>query len=291
MEFVLGSESMLLALFDLRTALGVGIPLLGIGALLHITARVHWAVTLRDLGIPIGLLSMFVNVLSMLSRLDDFVGKDLGFESYLIAVLYGGLAAAVGYFCSLKLSESDEQQESRRITWLVFIFCVAFMSIGVGIMLSEMDIMSFFKSWVHLFTLAIVIFVFAVSPRNQLLRSLAKAMLLGAVCAILIYLSLFLDNVKVEGGRIGIVIASGLHAMAYALLIYIWLYLLSYKLEHQERINAGLMSWHWLEVSGFFIFFLFGIPSLNDIMDDPEYRIQQLEERVEELSLELDSMK
>ena len=87
------------------------------------------------------------------------------------------------------------------------------MSSGVGIMLSEMDIMSFFKSRVHLFTLAIVIFVFAVSPRNQLLRSLAKAMLLGAVCAILIYLSLFLDNVKVEGGRIGIVIASSLNAM------------------------------------------------------------------------------
>ena len=293
MEFVLGSESMLLALFDLRTALGVGIPLLGIGALLHITARVHWAVTLRDLGIPIGLLSMFINVTSLVSQLDDVVGKGLGlgFETDLLGVFYGGLAAAVGYFCSLKLSESDEQRKSRLISWLVFILCVAFLLTGAGIMLSDMDFTYFLNHWVALFNFAILIFVFAVSPRNQLLRSLAKAMLFGTVCAIVIYLITFIYVLGFKKGAIGEVIGSGLLAMAYALIIYTWLYLLSHKLRYQEPIDARLMSWHWLEVSGFFIFFLFGIPSINDFLDNPEHRIQQLEERVEELSLELDAIK
>lgn len=293
MEFVLGSESVLLALFDLRTALGVGIPLLGIGALLHITARVHWAVTLRDLGVPIGLLSMFVNVVTMISRLDELAGKDLGIETHILGILYGGFAAAIGYFCSLKLSESDEQRESRRIGWLGFIFCVAFMFIGVGIMLSEMDISFFLSREAALFTLVILIFVFAVSPRNQLLRSLAKAMLLGAICAILTYLTLIFFIVGVGDGPIGPVMHFGLVVMAYTLMVYILLYLLSHKLRYQEPTDARLMSWHWLEISGFFLFFIIGPPSLNDSFGDqsPDVKMQKLEERVEELSLELDSMK
>ena len=58
-----------------------------------------------------------------------------------------------------------------------------------------------------------------------------------------------------EGMYEGLSIA--MNGLYYGLLSYICLYILSYKFGTTEKIDAPLMNWHWMEVTGFLIFMFF----------------------------------
>ena len=65
-------------------------------------------------------------------------------------------------------------------------------------------------------------------------------------------------------GEIGEGFAIGSQGIIYSLSAYICLYLLSFKLGDPKTLDAPLMNWHWLEISGFVIFMFLATVSLSE---------------------------
>ena len=94
-------------------------------------------------------------------------------------------------------------------------------------------------------------------------------------------------------GVVGEGIAIGSQRIIYSLSAYICLYFLTYKLGDPKKLEASLMNWHWLEVSGFVIFMFLAPASLKEEMLNiesdkserkMELRIQELERKLDLLS-------
>ena len=65
-----------------------------------------------------------------------------------------------------------------------------------------------------------------------------------------------------EGMYEGLSIA--MNGLFYGLFTYIFIYIFSYKFGTTAKIDAPLMNWHWMEVTGFLIFMFFAPETLRE---------------------------
>ena len=81
-------------------------------------AGVHWSVILKDLGVPLGLIMAFAFFYGILQNTSDIstVGRATGMM--LLALLYGGILASVGYFWRFRSeSVANLTLKTIRIKW------------------------------------------------------------------------------------------------------------------------------------------------------------------------------
>ncbi len=91
--------------------------------------------------------------------------------------------------------------------------------------------------------------------------SLLSAMISLVLGLIVLYRSFSGDGIN-EGMYDGLSIA--MNGLSYGLLSYISIYVVSYKFGTTEKIDAPLMNWHWMEVTGFLIFMFFAPETLRE---------------------------
>ncbi len=252
------------------------------------SAGVHWSVILKDLGVPLGLLMCFIGFVGMAANMSDpsTIGHATGVM--LGAFLYAGALASIGYFWGFKSADFVRvPHTSIEAKWRgPAVSVTTFLVILVWVMDDA--------GGLHHYFLALPLSVFAVtalvaltiSNRQNMLHALSQSFLLGAMLNVLIGLiDYYFENKQ------GLEIA--LLGITYAFVAYICLYFLSFKLGDPKKLDAPLMNWHWLEVSGFIIFMFLSPASLKEDMlniesdmseKKMELRIQALERKLDLLS-------
>jgi len=248
-------------------------------------AGVHWSVILKDLGVPLGLLMCFVGFVAMAANMSDPSTIGHGTGVMLIAFLYAGALASIGYFWGFKSAVFVRvPHTSVEVKWWGPAVSVTnFLVILVWVMDDAGGLYNYFSA-LPLSVFAITALVaLKISDRRNVIHALSQSFLLGAMFNVLIGLiDYYFENKQgLETALLGV---------TYALIAYICLYFLTYKIGDPKKLEAPLMNWHWLEVSGF-IFFMFLAPaSLKEEMlnIESEEAEKKMELRIQELERKLD---
>ena len=251
-------------------------------------AGVHWSVILKDLGVPLGLLMCFIGFVGMAANTSDpsLLGPQTA--GMLLPLLYGGILASIGYFWRFKFVEfvNVPLDPNAAKWWAPSVSVTFFLSILIWVMDNAAGLRPFYSS-VPLGVCAVTALVAVIfSNRENIPRAISQSLLLGAMLNVLIGLITYYQGEK-QG------LETALLGVTYAFIAYICLYLLAYKIGDPKMLDAPLMNWHWLEVSGFIIFMFLSPASLKEDMLNiesdmserkMELRIQALERKLDLLS-------
>jgi len=104
------------------------------------------------------------------------------------------------------------------------------------------------------------------SDSNHRIEVLCQASLLSAMISLVLGLVVLYTSFSGEGLTEGMYegLSIAMNGLYYGLLSYICIYIVSYKFGTTEKINAPLMNWHWMEVTGFLIFMFFAPETLRE---------------------------
>jgi hypothetical protein len=262
------------------------LPLIVACAAMHISAGVHWSLILRDLGVPLGLIGTFTGFRGILQNVEGSSGVMVAIGITLLTILYGGVLSSIGYFWKFRSIEivgiSRTANEVKWwvpwasiITFLSFLFWASSYAYGLEWFIENVSL--------GVFTV-IALIALLISNRQNNLQALSQSFLLSAMINSLIGIIYYYHGVIGEG------IAIGSQGIIYSLSAYICLYLISFKISDPETLNAPLMNWHWLEISGFVIFMFLAPVSLPEFVSNIEddEKDQNLELRIQELERKLD---
>ena len=81
----------------------------------------------------------------------------------------------------------------------------------------------------------------------------------------------------------GLSIAS--NSLNYGLLVYIAIYITAATQGACNQLNAWLLSWHWMEIAGFYVFMFLAPQTMIDMVDQAEMMrvIEELRGEVQSL--------
>ena len=265
------------------------LPLLIACIAMHIGAGVHSSLILRDLGVPLGLIMAFTGFLGIVQNASDPSAFGPATGIMLLALLYGGMLASVGYFWGFR----TEGVANLTLTlieikwWAPSISIMTFLVILGWFMEEAAGLSAFFYPIPFSVSAATAFIALLISNRQNFLQALSQSFLLSAMINVLIGIIYYYNDEIGKGLKIGLL------GIVYAQIAYIYLYFLSFKLGDPKKLDPQLMNWHWLEVSGFVIFMFLAPVSLAEhgfnFEDDKkeeilELRIQALERKLDLLS-------
>ena len=248
-------------------------------------AGVHWSVILKDLGVPLGLLMCFIGFVGMAANMSDPSLLGPTTATMLLPLLYGGILASIGYFWRFKFVEfvNVPLDPNAAKWWAPSVSVMFFLAILIWVMDNAAGLKPFYSS-VPLGVCAVTALVAVIfSNRENIPRAISQSLLLGAMLNVLIGLITYYQGEK-QG------LETALLGVTYAFIAYICLYLLAYKIGDPKMLDAPLMNWHWLEVSGFIIFMFLSPASLKEDMlnIESEEAEKKMELRIQELERKLD---
>ena len=248
-------------------------------------AGVHWSVILKDLGVPLGLLMCFIGFVGMAANMSDPSLLGPTTATMLLPLLYGGILASIGYFWGFKFVEfvNVPLDPNEAKWWAPSVSITFFLVMLIWVMDNAAGLRPFYSS-VPLGVCAVTALVAVIfSNRENIPRAISQSLLLGAMLNVLIGLI-----THYQGEKQGL--ETALLGVTYALIAYICLYFLTYKIGDPKKLDAPLMNWHWLEVSGFIIFMFLSPASLKEDMLNIESDMSErkMELRIQELERKLD---
>ena len=251
---------------DSSGMLAVFVPLFVTSVSLWFACKAKWNVLFRDLGVPFGLFFAVLGATGMSLNLSDVSWYGPGTGIMLLTITYGGLVSALGYFSTFKRSSPKRHNNEKTASWkAITLILVAFLFFTLWAM-----VIIGFTDFFNLVALCVfgtsIVSAILLSDSEHRTEVLCQASLLSAMISlvfglIVLYRSFSGDGIN-EGMYEGLKIA--MNGLSYGLLGYISIYIVSYKFGTTERIDAPLMNWHWMEVTGFLIFMFFAPETLRE---------------------------
>ena len=252
---------------DSTSLVVVFIPLLVICVSLWFSCKAKWNVLFRDLGVPLGLFWSVVGATGMAVNMTDVKIYGPATAIMLLTLTYGGLISALGYFSTFRRSSPESDNNKKTADWKVIIFIlVTFLGLTWWGMNNAAGLAVFINPVaLSVFGTTIIVSIL-LSDSDHRVEVLCQASLLSAMLSlvlglIVLYRSFSGDGIN-EGMYDGLKIA--MNGLSYGLLSYISIYVVSYKFGTTEKIDAPLMNWHWMEVTGFLIFMFFAPETLRE---------------------------
>ena len=253
---------------DYTSLVVVFIPLLVICVSLRFACNAKWNVLLRDLGLPLGLFWSVVGATNMALNLTDVKIYGPGTGIMLLTITYGGLVSALGYFSTFKGSKPSSPNNQRDAGWkittsvlvILFVLTAWAMNQGAG----------GFSDYINPVALSVfgttVIAAILLADSGHRIKVLCQASLLSAMISLVFGLIVLYGSFSGEGLNEGMYegLSIAMNGLNYGLLSYISIYIVSYKFGTTENIDAPLMNWHWMEVTGFLIFMFFAPETLRE---------------------------
>jgi hypothetical protein len=276
------------AFFDLTSFIVITPPLLIACVTMHFGAGVHWSVILKDLGVPLGLLMCFIGFVGMAGKMDDPQVVGPATAIMLLTLLYGGTLASIGYFWGFRYNEDfDVPRNPTEVKWwgpLASIIIILLLLIWV--MDNAAGLEPFFQVLAFCVFVMTALAALIISSRPNIVSALSQSFLFSAMLNVIIGLIIYY-----QGDKAGL--ETALLGTTYSFIAYICLYFLSYKLGDPKTLEAPLMNWHWLEVSGFIIFMFLAPPALKEelLNAQSDAAEKKMELRVEELERQLDELR
>jgi len=265
------------------SAIVVLLPILSAVALLSQRSwRLRLAI-IRDLGIPVGIVGSLIGMTQMLAYASMISDSEHGDAIYpatgvmLITIFYGGILSAVAHFLTeTKWAASDHNSWAPIGFWRPTIVVANLGLILLYNIFSKEQFEFFFDGAAALICGLSVVLVLLVSGPGRRPTNLSRAFLFSSMVAVIAGLIMLFMGDKDRGLFVA---ANGL---LYGLVGYVILYIWYAGRPEGETINAPLTNWHWMEVTGFFIF-MFLAP--DTILDN--FQEEALQQQIQELQSEI----
>jgi hypothetical protein len=268
---------MYLYFLNTQAAIIVSFPILVTAALLSQGSwRLRFTLT-RDLGIPIGVIFSLIGMTQMLDWIDDGDAVGPATAVMLIVIFYAGILSATGYFLlETKWAASDHHGCVPISFWRPAIVVTSFILTLLFAIFSGGQAEIFFNKVAALICgLASVVALLVSSPSRRP-TNLSRAFLFSSMVAVVAGLIMVFMGDKNSG-----LFVAG-NGLLYGLVGYVILYIWCVGRAESETINASLTNWHWMEVTGFFIF-MFLAP--DTILDN--FQEQAVQQQIQELQSEI----
>ena len=251
---------------DSSGMLAVFVPLFVTSVSLWFACKAKWNVLFRDLGVPFGLFFAVLGATGMSLNLSDVSWYGPGTGIMLLTITYGGLVSALGYFSTFKRSSPKRHNNEKTASWMVItLILVAFLFFTLWAM-----VIIGFTDFFNLVALCVfgtsIVSAILLSDSEHRTEVLCQASLLSAMISLVFGLVLLYKSFSGEGINEGMYegLKIAMNGLLYGLLSYIGLYIVSYKFGTTAKIDAPLMNWHWMEVTGFLIFMFFAPETLRE---------------------------
>ena len=261
---------------NVQSALIVLFPIIvGVALLSQGSWRVRFTL-IRDLGIPVGIVGSLIGMEQMIWHIDD--GDAIGGATgvMLITIFYGGMLSAVGYFLLETKWAITDKRGKAPVSFRRPAIVIACFTLTVIYAIFSKVVFGFFFDVVAALIcgLAFLAALLVSSPSRRPIN-LSRALLFSSMVAVIAGLiTLFV------GDRYGLFVAA--NGLLYGLLGYVILYVWYAGRPEGETINAPLTNWHWMEVTGFFIF-MFLAP--DTILDN--FQEEAVQQQIQELQSEI----
>ena len=252
---------------DPTSAAIVFVPLLLTWVALWFSCQAKWNVLFRDLGVPLGLFGSVIGATGVVLNLKDpeIVGPITGIM--LLTITYGGIVSALGHFSMFKRSEQLSPNNQQFASWkAIILILVPF----AGLLGWAMDSAAGLRAFINPVALTVfgttIILAIFLSDSHYRVAALCQASLLSAMISLVLGLVVLYTSFSGEGLNEGMYKGLGIamSGINYGLLSYITIYIVSYKFGTTAKIDAPLMNWHWMEVTGFLIFMFFAPETLRE---------------------------
>jgi len=185
----------------------------------------------------------------------------------LLTITYGGLVSALGYFSTFKGHKPSNQKKQKTasrqaITFILVPFIVLVLWANSGAAGNS--------AYVNPVALAVLVTTMLVavflSDSDYRTEVLCQAFLLSAMISLVLGLVVLYTSFSGEGLNAGMYegLSIAMNGLNYGLFSYICIYIVSYKFGTTQRLDAPLMNWHWMEVTGFLFFMFFAPETLRE---------------------------
>ena len=268
---------MYLYFLNTQAAIIVSFPILVTAALLSQGSwRLRFTLT-RDLGIPIGVIFSLIGMTQMLDWIDDGDAVGPATAVMLIVIFYAGILSATGYFLlETKWAASDHHGCVPISFWRPAIVVTSFILTLLFAIFSGGQAEIFFNKVAALICgLASVVALLVSSPSRRP-TNLSRAFLFSSMVAVVAGLIMVFMGDKNSG-----LFVAG-NGLLYGLIGYVILYIWCVGRAESETINASLTNWHWMEVTGFFIFMFLAHDTILD-----NFQEQEVQQQIQELQSEI----
>ena len=230
----------------------------------------------QDLGIPIGITGAVIGMLMAIIYVED--GDDVlpATGLMLLTIFYGGILSAAGYFfLGIEWAPRNHDAGLRLTFWRRAIVLTSFFLCILYPTLNE-HVEVFLNTAAALIVGLVSGLALLLSNPSRRPSNLSHALLFASMAAVVAGLIMFFRGDQDNGLLIA---ANGL---LYGLVGYIILYMWCVGRPEGETINAPLTNWHWMEITGFFIF-MFLAP--DTILDN--FQQQAMQQQIQELQSEI----
>ena len=241
-------------------------------------SRYKMSVLCRDLGIPVGILFALIGMVQIMYWVDHGEVVYTATSIMLVTVFHGAWVSALGFFGARYWIVADGEPLSvKGFSWRAA-GAVMFLMLTIGFSIAQSPIGHFFNPM----AITVVLVLVAASVVTEFRSSgpdgsaSSRALLFAAIISVLLGLVTLYSG----DGAAGMSIAA--NGLIYGLLGYLIIYLLGFHNEPWEEINASLTNWHWMEVTGFFIF-MFLAP--DTILDN--FQEEAVQQQIQELQSEI----
>ena len=270
-------------LWNFQSALFMGTAISAQLVFLGFESATDRAVLMRDLGLPTGLVGSLLGTQPMIAAASGgTLAADwiYGWTSILfLTTLYGGVVSALGFFLlGSGRPEAKKIQNRRRLQrGKIGMVAGSFLVLGIAFF-SDGSGAEFFQSipaGIFLVTAAIAILT---GRKGHYLSNLSQGCLIGSLASVLVGI-LILFRGETEFG----LMVSGA-GLLYGLVGYTIIYAVTYSTDYRPQISATRTNWHWIELTGFFLFMFLAPDTLLD-----NYQEAAVQEQIKQLELRLDA--
>ena len=244
--------------------------------------------TLLATGVPMGLISSYIGVVVLVSKIDDgtaYLGYALAVM--LLTALYGGLVSALGYAIN-DASSSAMYPIKKRYLVIFSVSVIALILMGIG----ENGELFFDPIIFSMYLTFILSFLVLGRGKEHFTVVIADAAMFASVIIIIFSLIFWfgVDSTADNRGELirETIVFSSLGVM-YGSLIYLLTYIVSLGCVIEQRIDVKKMNWHLTEVNAFLLFLAFAPTSFSNYMEERQASeenaivIEGLIDRIEEL--------
>jgi len=251
---------------DSSSVVAVFVPLLLTCVSLWFACKTKWNVLFRDLGVPLGLFFSVLGATGM-ARITEANAIGPATAIMLLTITYGGLVSALGYFSTFKGPKPSNQNNQGTASWKAITFIlVPFIVLALWANNGAAGNAAYVNPVALTVLVTTMLAAVFLSDSDYRTEVLCQASLLSAMVSLVLGLVVLYGSFSGEGLNEGMYegLSIAMNGLYYGLLSYICLYIISYKFGTTEKIDAPLMNWHWMEVTGFLIFMFFAPETVRE---------------------------
>ena len=226
---------------------------------------------IKNLAVPVGLVGSLIGTTALLDghMTDNFARSVSDVYSaaaaMMLTMIFGGILAASAYFLEQKNppdkdSSVKTSSQFRAILALVFGFAPIF----VLMQQQQRSLDAWLSPTPLLLTASLLVFAWLVSETSNRYQILSNACLCSSIIGLLMGVTLVFVGDLPQG------LSVAGNSLNYGLLAYIAIYIIAATRGASNQLNAWLLSWHWMEIAGFFVFMFLAPQTIIDIVDQAE---------------------